>query len=194
MSDRDNVNPYAPPVDYAVPKAKPDKWEDGKIFRDGNKLIIYDGAALPKRCFVTGEDTNTSVRIKQIWQPDWVTWLLLLGLIPYFLVSPFAHRVIHLRVPVGSEVLAKHRRYFGIGILLIVFAGALFALFTLSSFSTNLILVFAAMFGVAGYMFASREPVRLSVVAFNGPMLVLENVHPRCLLAVPDWATLADSE
>lgn len=191
------TNPYAPPAVLEQPKPEPDKWEQGRVFRDGPHMVVYHGAELPERCFVTGEDTQTSAPVNQVWQPEWLPWLLLLGVIPYFLVSPFVNRRIDIQVPIAPPVMQRHRRLVVRGFLLLLTSGLIFLIWLMLLSAepwTNAFLLASIVLGVLGFFIASRQPVRLDVVTFPGSYVVLRGVHPRCMQVVPELSSMADLE
>jgi hypothetical protein len=80
------VNPYAPPVSLAPPSLPP-----SVLFRrEGNHVVIRDGAHLPARCVRTNqpvEPNGWTRRKRMTWMPSWVWLLLLVHLIVLIIVG-----------------------------------------------------------------------------------------------------------
>ena len=154
--------------------------------------MIWSGAALPPRCFLSGEPTNFSVAFRQSWHPRWVYWFLLAGIVPYFLIVPPFSRCIALQIPVSPAVYKKHIGLVRKGIRWMVLGASLFTVAAVaspvSSFA-KLLLVPSVLIGATGFLMSSRQVVQLNIVRLEGDLLVLRNVHPKCLEGIPQEAT-----
>ena len=182
-------NPYAPPRTMPEPASE---FQAGLVWREGGLLYIRNGAALPNRCFVTGQVTSFSVSIKQFWQPTWIYFLVIPAIVPYLIASPIVGRYVEIDAPLAEPLLQRHRRICRLGFRLLV-AG----LVSVTLGFEDLLLPPARMeilaleaVGVlliaAGLVLGSREPLRLNIINFTGELLVLGDVHPDCLDAVPN--------
>lgn len=150
--------------------------------------MIRSGAALPNRCFVTGLKTDKSVEAREVWQPAWVYLLLLPGLFPYFVASPFLSRVVTLRVPLEAGRYARHLRNVNIGFAMILIGVSL----TIAGVGIDrlplgftLLLPIGIALTVFGFFLSSHSPVTLNIVSLDGDLLTLRHVHADCLAEVP---------
>jgi hypothetical protein len=96
-----------------VPKNQSDT--QPKVSRQGNLLIVCDDRFLPKYCLWTNEPAFRVLEVEQRWQPIATYALYLLGIFPYFLVSPFVNKKIKLRLPIGRKKYVASLRFFGVG-------------------------------------------------------------------------------
>ena len=157
--------------------------------RRGDRMVIECGAALPPRCFVSGQPTDLAVDVDHVWQPQWVYLLLLPGLLPYFFASPFLSRKLHLRVPIARDIYRGHLKKVTVGFAMVV-AGILVA--ASAALLGNLIpslysfIAIGILVGIAGIFVASRQPIRLQVESLQSDVLVLRGVHPACLNGLAD--------
>jgi MFS family permease len=173
-------NPYAPPAAELV---SVESFLEGRVWRDGNLLYIGNGAALPNRCFRSGELTDLAFPMKQFWQPSWVYWLVFLGVIPYLVASPMVGRYVELHVPLANRFYARHRQLKLFGFSCIV-AGLVLLVLSFYTTTPSMALTLAAAALALGFGLTSRRPLHLNIVDFSGDVLVLQDVHPRFLDAV----------
>ena len=170
------MNPYAPPASVSEPL---EVFEPGLIYRQGDILVIGAGAELPRRCFITGNDTETSVWIKQFWQPAWTYLLILPGVFPYLIVSPIVGKYARLKVPIDPRILRQHSSMFRNALKLLVFSIAtiVFAI----AMSWYVLVAIGLAFGLGAFIAASRAPITLDIRAMSNQWLYLSGVHPRVL-------------
>lgn len=186
MNENQSENPFAPVevVQEVMPSAY-------GVWRSGDTLIVC-GNALPllRRCLKSGEPATGHHPVSQIWQPKWVYALLLFGLFPYFLVSPFVHYRVSLLVPVGAAILKKHQRRVKFGLILI--AGSILGFSTVLLTGmwwypmTNYIgpAFILGLFGFTiGLGFSSASPIKLNIINVDKQTVYLEGVHPLALQA-----------
>jgi hypothetical protein len=151
-------------------------------------MVIKFGAAIPRRCFVSGEETTLSIEVVQRIRPAWVYLLLLLGVLPYFLVAPWVSRTVRLRVPVSHGIYQQHlngiNRGFAlilIGVLMTIAGAVGGPVFSASS----LLLPLGIAVCLVGLFLSSNQPIMLHIASLEGDELVLGNLHPRCLADLP---------
>lgn len=182
-------NPYAPP---AAIGQHIEPYQDGLVWRQGELLCIANGAALPQRCFVTGQDTEHAIDVKQYWQPGWVYLLALACIVPYLIASPLMGRYVELRVPMSRELIRRHIRTCNLGFRLLL-SGVLIGVggLAMSVWGTRALvslpiwLSAAVLLVAVGIILASRSPLRLGIVDLQAGVLKLSGVHPRCLEGLP---------
>jgi hypothetical protein len=158
-----------------------------KVYRQGGLLVVHDDRDLPKYCLWTNEPAYKIVEVEQRWQPIAVYFLLLLGILPYFLVSPFVNKKIKLRIPIGLKKYKVSLHVF-LASLVLMFAGVAtiigyFAIaFTQSIprdyFATSIIVVligFAASY--LGLVIAASPIGRVSIVKIEKDCVTIKHVH-----------------
>lgn len=190
MNSASEGNPFAPPT-TDVELSSDEDYRDGLVMRQGLDMVIFNGAALPPRCFVTGRDTSESMMIHDSWHPRWLRGLVLFGVFPYFLVAPFLSTRVALRVPLSKKLLSYHLNVVRRGTRLIAIATVCFGAwlsFNLIAFTQVLLplLFLSIIVGTVGFFMASRQPVGLNIVSLNSECLRLRNVHPACLKGLPE--------
>lgn len=86
MSQPPAVNPYQAPAAIDLPQAPS---TTAMYFRDGNLLVVRDGAELPHRCVLTNEPLGPGDWRKRklfTWAPPWIYVLILVNLIVLLIV------------------------------------------------------------------------------------------------------------
>lgn len=170
------------------------------LWREGDRLVIRFGAELPAYCMVTGGPAPYSHPISQIWQPRWVYLLLLFGVLPYFVLSPFVHRRVELMVPFGKTIYRKHQRWVNVGIVLIMTGGLLVIGFVAGtigqwlSWPVAMLLVGGVLMALIGLQIASSPPLRLNIVKVEQDLIFVEKVHSDYLAHLPDVLVAAPEE
>lgn len=184
------INPYAPPPQLPTH----DEFFEGGVFRDRQRLVIHSGAALPPRCFVSGQKTRHAVEVRQRWQPRWVYLFLLPGILPYYFVSPHYTRYVTLKVPIAEQLLAAHLRMVWSGLFLLGMCGLMaLVAFLLTPFPQlshsfmPLTYLPTAVLALIGFLLASSPPSRLDIEHMDESWLILRGVHPNCLESLPEW-------
>lgn len=184
------INPYAPPPQSPMY----DDFSEGGVFRDRQRLVIRSGAALPPRCFVSGQKTRRAVEVRQRWQPRWVYLFLLPGILPYYFVSPHYTRFVTLKVPIAESLLATHLRMVWSGLFLLGMCGlAALVTFLLTPYPqpgfsfVPLTYTPTAVLALIGFLLASSPPLRLDIEHMDESWLILRGVHPNCLESLPEW-------
>ncbi len=183
-----------PPNPYQPPPASPNRadqshFEDGLIWRRGEFMVLRFGAAIPPRCFRTGEKTTVSIEVVQKVRPAWVYVSLVAGIAPYFVLAPWFTQTVRLRVPISRELYGRHLRCINLGFALILIgvlvsiAGAVGSpLFSVSS----VLLPIGIGVCLVGLFLSSNPPITLHVAALESDMLILGNIHPKCLETLPE--------
>jgi hypothetical protein len=183
-----DANPYSPPTADNW-RALPVDFQPGLLRRRGSDLLVWNGAALPPLCFVTGEPTDFSLAFRQSWHPRWVYWWLLAGIAPYFLVAPTVSRSIALKVPLSRSVYSSHMKLVRKGLRWMLLGAGMFTVAVVASpVSTQAKMLFvpSVLVGAIGFLMSSRQPVPLHIVRLDADLLVLRNIHPKCLEGIPD--------
>lgn len=186
VTDPNTLNPYAPPQ---LAERPGDRFEDGLVWRMGTRLLLRSGAALPPRCFVTGEPTRESVAIRQVWHPNWVYLLLFAGVLPYFLVSPVVSRHVSLRIPIARSIYAAHMRKVHIGLVLSLIGLTLGIVGGVAGrlvVGTSALVSLGIMLGLLGVFLSSRQPASVHIERLQGDWMILRNIHPHCLADLPE--------
>lgn len=81
-------NPYATPVAVGMPPLP--QSVSSYYFRDGDLLVIRDGAVLPSRCVHTNQDVGPedwTKRTRMTWTPPWVFVLILVNILVLLIVA-----------------------------------------------------------------------------------------------------------
>lgn len=193
LNESDTINPYAPPAELQSDYVD----LPGMVARDGQDMVIFNGATIPPRCFVTGRRTSQSVEIVTWWNPTWCKALLLAGVVPYFFFAPMVSKKIVLQVPISERMLTHHDHLVKRGMLLMAWGMGTFVLWlalTLLAFSPSFlpILMIAFLLGAVGLTLSSRQPIALHVADLKEDRLTLRYIHPACLEELPDVTRGAD--
>ncbi|MCR9295604.1 MAG: hypothetical protein NXI32_23040 [bacterium] len=190
-SENQVLNPYQPPSLQSRALEDGNGAEQGLLGRDGDRLLISNGAVLPPICFVSGVPTQTAVDVVFHWQPRWVYGLLLAGIVPYFLISPFVQRKVSLRIPIAKALYRRHASLVLIGARLLFASLLLFGFSVVLLFLANAsswMLLIALVVGFVGALLGSRHAVSLNVISLDHHLLTLGGVHPKVLDSVPEVA------
>lgn len=181
----EQMNPYAPPVGELYSPAMEEDWVAGRVWRLGDLMVIGAGAELRPRCFVTGEDTDTSLEITMSWHPGWVYILLLFGIFPYFIAVPFVRRDIRIKVPLAARLLKAYRAEVKsvtrIGLIALVLCVTGVSWFTSASHVALRSIIFLLLAYAVVWWFIRIPPVRLNIVRADRHVLVLRKLPQRCL-------------
>ncbi len=185
-------NAFAPPL-HAPGAYHLGSERDGRLYRDGDLLLIFNGAELPPTCVVTGQEAKQSFPVSQSWHPHWVGFLAIPFVFPYFFLGPFLSRRINLELPLAPAIISRHMASVRRGFRILVAGAALFLfwlMLVLTSFaSTHIPFLLASLaIGGTGYFLSSRQPVSLSIVAMQQDLLILRGIHPRFLEQAPEWS------
>lgn len=185
-------NPYAPPVS-SRPSSEA-QFDDGLAWRKGRAMLLKSGAALPARCFTSGQPACHTYELNYQLKPVWLYLALIAGVIPYFLLAPFATKKVRLQVPLAKAIYESHRKLVRRGLVLMFISCGLSIAGIVGlgwSGSLSLLMPLGIILGLTGLFLASRSPVSLSIAKFNEDVLILFGVHPRCLAELPE-AELTD--
>ncbi|MFO0943442.1 MAG: hypothetical protein U0930_22125 [Pirellulales bacterium] len=181
-------NPFEPPLVIESPQAAD---SNAAIYRDGNLLVIQNGAQLPKICFVTGQVTRVSIDWIATFAPRWHYSLLLAGILPYFLVGPFLARSILMKVPCSPELIESiNRRSILVKGLYLAGIGSL--LFAKREIGQDVGSMVFYGFGISGFLLAAvlrkgGNLLGLQVVRVQGDLFWLSGIHPNVLSDLPDY-------
>lgn len=185
-------NPYAPPVFSSVSNRS--EFDEGLAWRKGRALLLKSGAALPARCFTSGQPACHIYELNYRLKPVWLYLALIAGVIPYFLLAPYATKRVRLQVPLAKTIYESHRKLVRRGLILMLISCALSiaGMFGIGwSGALSLLMPIGIILGLTGLFLASRSPVSLSIAKFNEEVLILFGVHPRALQELPE-ADLSD--
>lgn len=120
-------NPFAPP--QSIEELDRVSSSSAELYRDGNLLVVQDGADLPPFCFISNQPISTFFDWKTAYAPKWHFVLILCGILPYFIIGPFLITSVRIRVPLASKyvvMVEKRQRlvsrlYFASFCLLVTF-------------------------------------------------------------------------
>jgi hypothetical protein len=190
------INPYAPPTSVFPATLRHESY----LWRESDRLVIRFGAELPPYCMLTGGPAPYSHPVSQIWQPQWIYFLLIFAVLPYFIMSAFLHRRVELMVPFGKTVYHKHQRWVNVGIVLMLSGGLLVIGFVASAIAqwisgpVAILLVVGVLLFLIGLQIASSQPMHLNIVKVEEDLIFVDNVHPDYLARLPDVFAPAPSE
>ncbi len=91
------------------------------VYRDGKRLVVPRGAALPAYCIKCGRPVEGApIKSDYSWHSRWLFLLILLNLLIYILAALLVRKKMALLIPVCEEHRRLHqrRRWIGIGLLL----------------------------------------------------------------------------
>lgn len=123
METNTEANPYKAPdvMNVTAPNlAAPDA---PFYFRDGNLLVIRDGAELPKRCVHTNQEVEEKGWRKRrllAWTPPWIFVFILFGLLPFLLLAVLLQKKAKITYSLSKDArsrLAK-KRLIALGVML----------------------------------------------------------------------------
>lgn len=183
-------NPYAPP---AVETQEAEAYREGAVWRNGDDMVLANGAEIPPRCLTTGAVTHRRVYVRQSWQPGWLYWLLPLGVLPYLAIAPLFRRYVRLELPIADRVYSSHLTKVKFGLVLIagsaVAMAAMVALkmWDLNSSLADLLFLPGVIFLLLGFFYSSRSPLKVRIKRLDDHFLHLKHVHPDCLRGLPPF-------
>ena len=148
-------------------------------------LARFEQGAFPPVCARTGVPADGLVEIVVRHTPSWVLWMLLFGILPYFVASSFATVTLSGFVPVSGDVLQRRR---SAGRVMLVALAAAITLFALGYARSSAALVWLAG---AALVVAAVGWVRRWFLAIRGHLgedvVVLRNAHPIFVEALKSW-------
>lgn len=109
-----NINPYASPTADMPYQAKvvgktPTMWRDGDI------LVLRNGAVLPPRCVKSNEPVDSTWRRKLSWHPQWVFALILVHVLVYIVVAVILTKRATFDFPISPPWRARRRNALLVG-------------------------------------------------------------------------------
>ena len=152
MENQVSANPYQAPVDLAGALAYD---AARKFYREGDFLVVRDGAELPNRCIHTNEEVPPSGwrKKKQIaWTPQWVIVMILFSPLVLLLLALLVQKkakIIYSMSPTARKRLVRKRLIwlgiFALGVVIAVIGG------TFLSSDASLLAVFGGILvGIVG--------------------------------------------
>jgi hypothetical protein len=130
-------NPYAPPVQASQPLSPPG---DVFFFREGDFLVVRDGAVLPTVCLRTNEPAGEGswrMKVGIAWTPPWVFLLILLNILVLLIVALVTQKKAKITYSLSAAVRGSIVRKRGIGFFLLLAAVTLFYFGITSSYEST---------------------------------------------------------
>ena len=178
-------NPFAPPQSD-LGQQKPD-FLPHKVFRRGNTLCIFNGAALPHRCFSTGKATEDSFPIKFVYRPPNAGSFFSGGITGKKLK-------VELEIPLSSSVIQTHLRTVNFslaGLSVCGIVGILAILFWIMAPTNGQLPAFTIFLCAIGgwplLQLASKPPFEPEIIWADEQQIMLGDIHPDCLASVPEF-------
>ncbi|MCW1887202.1 hypothetical protein OKA04_20860 [Luteolibacter flavescens] len=181
-------NPYAPPAETSPPPDLYNPFNSAYYFRDGDFLVVRDGAELPPTCMRTNAPADAGSwrkRVTLAWTPPWVFFLLLINLIVLIVVMLFVQKrakiTYTLSAPVRRAIVWKQ----SVGGVLLVASVALIILFFAAEDGPD------PVFGLTGIvslivsliLFIIANPIK--VVKFRDDWFRVKGCSPAFLAGLP---------
>ena len=178
-------NPYAPPVEASAPPAIP---SDVFYFRDGDYLVIRDGAELPNVCLRTNEPAGEgSWRKKRTmtWNPPWVFILILVNILVLILVALLTQKKAKMTYSLSAASRASIVKKRGIAfVLLLATVGLFYVGFTQLGDLVGVGMLGGILCLIASLIFfAIADPIK--VVKFRDGWFRIKGCSKEFLLTVP---------
>lgn len=158
-----------------------------QAFREGDLLYMPEDCRLPSYCLWTNERAARRLEVEHGWQPQWIYLFLVFGLVPYFFVSPFFHRRVKYRVPMGRAKYRSAMRIVWLGLFLLITGIAMIGggvvgsslPFPLFDFPAGMLAaVFGFVIALVGFHIASIPIGALRILRVEHKLLVVGGVHP----------------
>jgi hypothetical protein len=187
MENEVAANPYKAPADLAGALAHDDA---RKFYREGEFLVVRDGAELPNRCIHTNEEVPVSGwrKKKQIaWTPQWVILMILFSPLVLLLLALLVQKkakIIYSMSPTARKRLVRKRLVwlgiFALGVVVAVIGG------NLSSSDASLLAIFGGiLMGIIGII-GSLVQHPLAVKGHRDGRFTLKGFCPAYLSSLPD--------
>jgi hypothetical protein len=169
----------------------------GGLWRDGQLLVVAQGARFPDRCVKTNQRTTIRVTRRVTWFPGWVWVLLFLtGYLPYLIAVAMLTRKLEIDIPVSRERIVLRRILVISGSVASLLGCLLFAgmLPFISGELSGVIAMLVAVFGITllpvGLVVASGAAafgLRATLIDEGERHAWVKGVHPDFLSALPVW-------
>lgn len=148
----DDLNPYTAPADLAA-RMTPD--ETVSYLRDGDFLVVRDGAEMPEVCLLTNQPAGPGSWRKKVritWAPPWVFALILINILVVLIVMLIIQKKAKITYSLCSAGREKITRRRNIGfVLLILGIGAMGYGFT-SKGDPSWPAMVAGLLGIASFL------------------------------------------
>lgn len=92
---------------------------DGRLFRHGNLLVVYQKATFPDRCIKCNEPTTQRLRRVLHWHLP-ILYLLMIAPILYVIVALFVGKKAEFYIPLSERFIARRRSNTLIAVFLLV--------------------------------------------------------------------------
>jgi hypothetical protein len=182
-----DINPYAPPAEASLPPSLPTS--DVFFFRDGDFLVVRDGAVLPPVCLRTNEPAGEDSWRKKVtltWSPPWVFLLILINILVMLVVMLAIQKKARITYSLCTAARAAIVRNRSIGFFLFLMALVLFY----EAFTwTNELAAAAGLIGVISLIvslvyFVIADPVK--VVKVNNGWFRIKGCSKGFLATLPE--------
>lgn len=164
----------------------------GRVFRDGKRLVMTKDAVLPYRCLKTNDDADSLLRRKLYWHQPWV-YIFIISPLIYIIVALIARQTADIKIPL-CRAIRRRRRWailvawiFGLGMFAMLPMGIAFG-------EANRMPDLGPLLGMGGFfagligLIVSLQYVNIATPAkINRTHVWLNGVHPEYLAALPEW-------
>jgi len=166
-----DTNPYAPPAENSLPPSLPGSSatlsSDVLFFRDGDFLVVRDGAELPAVCVRTNQRAGEGSWRKKVtiaWSSPWVFALILINILVVIIVMLVTQKKAKIIYSLSAEARAAIVNKRSIGFFLLV---ATVGLFVVAGMWANDLAGFAILGGVVSLIaslvfFIIANPIKVA--------------------------------
>lgn len=176
------ANPYAPPTVPFVPQPVAAMYR-----REGNLLVIRDGAVLPNRCILTNQPINERDWTKKrslTWTPAWVWIFILFGLIIALILALCLQKKAQLTYNICRAKRNRQLR-FGAFSLLATFGGIGLMISALSFEQWgNALVISGIVLLIGGLVMAAISSVALTVKRYKDGEFWIKGCSPEFLASL----------
>jgi hypothetical protein len=187
-----NINPYASPTADTPYQAKvlgtpPTMW------RDGDVLVLRNGAVLPPRCVKSNEPVDSTWRRKLSWHPQWVFFLILVHLLVYIVVAMIMTKRATFDFPISPPWRARRRNALlvGWGIALLAVATFVVGIMLIDNRQTETVGVIVMISSFAlpfvGLIYGIYRGRLLWPQKIDENFSWIKGASPEYLASLPDW-------
>jgi hypothetical protein len=158
------------------------------VWREGQLIVMRQGALLPKRCLQTNETISGPYKkITLYWHSPWLFFLILAHLILFIIVALAARKSVTLEITMGPKMLQRKKRLQLIGVV-IMLSGIIESILALSqSEPDGLHILIGVLALIVGLFVAVAGSQTLMVQRMEGNYIWLKGASPAYLDSLPEW-------
>ncbi len=190
-----NVNPYAPPQNFAGYQPQQQPGATQGLWRQGNILVMHKMAPLPPICVKSGQPATQWLKRNLRWHPQWIIALILIHIFVYAIVAMIMQKTATIHIGLTDEWMARRKTRLMIAWLLGLGSVAIGVLSVVIAVNLDepgyLFLLMLAVFVLLGALIYGQYACSLvRPQRITDQYVFLKGVHPDFLARLPEWTYL----